>query len=184
MFYLGLVLFFGAHAFGAFFRGPRETLIAKLGAGGFKTLFSAVSLVGFLLIIVGWRSADQTIIYATPFWMRHITYALMLVALILLVAAYAPAGRIAAAAKHPMLAGVKVWAFSHLLVNGDMRSILLFGTFLVFAVADRIALKRRAEPTRDAGPLKNDLIVVVVATAAYAAIAFHLHRYIAGVALL
>lgn len=164
LFVLGLILFFGAHAFTAFARRPRARLVEKLGPGPYKGLFSLVSIAGFALIIVGWRYADASVLYATPPYMRHVTYLLMLIALILIVAAYAPAGRIAPAVKHPMLAAVKVWALAHLLVNGEVRSVLLFGAFLIFAAADRIAVKRRG-------------------AAAFLAILFYLHRYIAGVAL-
>ncbi|HNR78171.1 MAG TPA: NnrU family protein, partial [Parvularculaceae bacterium] len=103
--------------------------------------------------------------------------------LILLAAAYLPKGKIAAAAKHPMLAGVKLWAFAHLLVNGEVRSILLFGTFLAFGVIDRIAVKKRNEPTPTAGPVSNDAIAAVAGLGAWLAIFFVLHPYIAGVPL-
>ncbi|VAW06208.1 NnrU family protein, required for expression of nitric oxide and nitrite reductases (Nir and Nor) [hydrothermal vent metagenome] len=112
------------------------------------------------------------------------TYALMLIALILLVAAYVPAGRIAAAVKHPMLAAVKIWAFAHLLVNGEVRSVILFGAFLIFAVIARISAKRRGALTRAAGPWRNDGIAIVIGVAAYVGIVVYLHQYIAGVALL
>jgi len=183
IFILGLILFFAVHSFVAFFRKQRDNLIARIGEWPFKGLYSLISLAGFVMIIMGWPDADATALYVTPPYLRHITYALMAVAMILLVAAYAPAGRIAAAVKHPMLAGVKIWAFAHLLVNGEVRSILLFGAFLVFAVGDRIAVKRRNAPTPVAGPVRNDIIAIVIGLAAYALIALTLHRSIAGVAL-
>ena len=183
LFLLGLIIFFGAHFFAALMRGPRDAMIRKLGAGPYKGLYSLVSLAGFALIIIGWRGADASVIYATPAWMKHVVYLLMLIALILLSAAYAPKGKIAAAAKHPMLAGVKVWAFAHLLVNGEVRSILLFGSFLAFAVVDRIAVTKRNEQTPKAGPVMNDVIAVVVGAAAWAAIYLYLHRFIAGIPL-
>lgn len=183
LFIAGLIIFFGAHLFSALARGARGALISKLGEGPYKGLYSLVSLAGFVLIILGWRGADASVIYATPLWMRHVTYLLVLVAFILLAAAYLPAGRIAAAAKHPMLAGVKIWALAHLLVNGEVRSILLFGAFLAYGVIDRIAVKRRDAPVRAAGPVMNDVIAIGAGLAGYAAVAFYLHRYIAGVAL-
>lgn len=184
LFILGLIIFFGAHSFTAFARNARAGLIAKLGAGPYKGLYSLVSILGFALIIVGWRHADASALYAPPPFLRHVAYLLMPVALVLIVAAYAPAGRIAHAVKHPMLAAVKVWAFAHLLVNGEVRSVLLFGGFLIFAVADRIAVKRRNAPVRDAGPWRNDAIAVLAGAAAFAAVFLYLHRYIAGVALI
>ena len=183
LFLLGLIVFFGAHLFTAFARGPRAGLIAKLGAGPYKGLYSLVSLAGFILIIVGWRTADASILYATPAWTRHVTYILVLIAFIVLASAYVPAGKIAAAVKHPMLAGVKLWAFAHLLVNGEVRSVLLFGAFLAYAVIDRIAVKKRGEAGRAAGPVKNDIIAVAAGVLAFAAVALYGHRYIAGVAL-
>ena len=183
LFLLGLVIFFGAHLFTAFARGARAGVVAKLGDGPYKGLYSLVSLAGFILIIIGWRTADASVLYATPAWTRHVTYLLMLFAFILLAAAYLPAGKIAAAAKHPMLAGVKLWAFSHLLVNGEVRSVILFGAFLAYAVIDRIAVKKRGETGRAAGPVRNDAIAVVIGVAAFAAVAFYGHKYIAGVAL-
>ena len=183
LFLAGLIIFFGAHFFSGLARGPRASLIGKLGAGPYKGLYSLVSLAGFALIIIGWPKADTTILYTTPEVLRHLTYVLMLIAFILLAAAYLPAGRIAAMAKHPMLAGVKVWAFAHLLVNGDVRSVLLFGSFLAFAVIDRIAVKKRGDATPAAGPARNDMIAIGVGAAAWAGAAFFAHRYIAGVAL-
>lgn len=183
LFILGLIIFFGAHLITALARGARSAIISKLGERLYKGLYSLISLSGFVLIIIGWRGADASVLYATPLWMRHVTFLLVLISFILLAAAYLPAGKIAAATKHPMLAGVKVWAFAHLLVNGEMRSVMLFGAFLAFAVIDRIAVKRRNAPVRAAGPARNDIIAVVVGVGAYLAVAFFLHRYIAGVAL-
>lgn len=183
VFILGLLIFFGAHLFTAFARGARASLIAKLGEGPYKGLYSLVSLAGFVLIIIGWRTADAGLLYVAPGWARHITYALVLIAFILLAAAYLPAGRIAAAAKHPMLAGVKIWALAHLLVNGEIRSVILFGAFLAYAAIDRIAVKKRGETGRAAGPVSNDIIALAIGAVAFAAVAFWGHRYIAGVAL-
>ncbi|PQA86837.1 NnrU family protein [Hyphococcus luteus] len=183
LFLVGLIIFFGAHLFTGLARGARGALVAKLGEMPYKGLYSLVSLAGFVLIIIGWKTADASVLYVTPAWTRHITYLLVLIAFILLAAAYLPAGKIAAAAKHPMLAGVKLWAFAHLLVNGEVRSVILFGAFLAYGVIDRIAVKKRGETGRAAGPVMNDGLAVVVGAGAYAAIAFWAHKYIAGVAL-
>ena len=183
MFIGGLVLFFGTHYFTTFARGPRAALIGRLGEMPYKGLYALISLAGFILIVLGWSGADATVLYTTPLWLRPVTHGLMLVALVLIVAAYLPAGKVAAGVKHPMLAAVKIWAFAHLLVNGEVRSILLFGAFLAYAVIDRIAVKKRGDNGRPAGPARNDLVALIVGTAVYAAIFFYLHRYIAGVAL-
>ena len=182
-FLIGLIVFLGAHLFTALARGARANLISKMGDGAYKGLYSVVSLTGLILIIVGWPNADATVLYAPPAWLRHVTYLLMLIAFVLVAAAYLPAGKIAETVKHPMLASVKVWAFAHLLSNGEVRSLLLFGGLLAFAVIDRIAVKRRGEPVRTAASMKNDFIAIIVGVILYAAVFFFLHRYIAGVAL-
>lgn len=183
LFLSGLAIFFGSHLFTALARGPREALVKKLGAGPYKGLYSLVSLAGFALIVVGWRGADASTVYAPPEGGRHIAYLLTLFAFVMLAAAYAPAGKIAAAIKHPMLAGVKAWAFAHLLVNGELRSVILFGAFLAYGVIDRIAVKRRGDNGPAPGPWRNDVIAVVAGVAAWLAVYLFLHPYIAGVAL-
>jgi len=183
IFILGLIVFFGAHLFTPLMRGVREGLVKRLGPGGYRGLYSLVSAIGLTLIIVGWPHADRTVLYVAPYWVVYVAYGLTLIALILLAAAYLPKGKIAAAAKHPMLAGVKVWALAHLLVNGDVRSVLLFGSFLVYGAIDRIMVKRRGAPTAAAGPVHNDILVILVGAAVSAAIYLWAHRYIAGVDL-
>ena len=183
LFILGLIIFFATHLWTPIARGPREKLAGRLGEAGYKGLYSIVSAAGFALIIIGWRSADASALYAPPAWGRHVAYLLMLLALIALAAAYLPKGKIAAGLKHPMLAGVKLWALAHLLANGEVRSVILFGAFLAYGVFDRIAVKRRGAPVPAAGPIANVLFALAVGAAAWAAIYFFLHRYIAGVGL-
>lgn len=183
IFIAGLVIFFATHLFSAFARGARASIISKIGEGPYKGLYSLMALIGFGLIIWGWRRADKTVLYVSNFNFIYATYALMLIAMIFLAAAYMPRGRLAHALKHPMLAGVKLWAFAHLLVNGDVRSLILFGSFLAFGVLDRIAVKRRGAPIPERGPAINDLWVVLAGTALWALILVFLHRYIAGVEL-
>ncbi len=183
LFLAGLAIFFGTHFYTALARGSREGLVKRLGAGTYKALYSLLSIAGFALIVIGWPGADASALYTPPVWGRHVAYLLTLIFFILIAAAYLPAGRIASAAKHPMLLGVKVWAFAHLLANGDVRTTLLFGAFLAYGVIDRIALKRRGDNGRAAGPLRNDMIATGVGVAAWAAVYFFLHSYIAGVAL-
>ncbi len=180
---IGLAIFFATHLWTTLARDRRAALIDKIGAGPYRGLYSLVAIAGFALIVVGWRGADASLLYAPPAFLRHVAYLLMLIALIILASAYAPRGRIAAAVKHPMLAAVKIWAFAHLLANGEVRSVLLFGAFLAYAVIDRIAVKKRGERTPPAGPAANDLIAIAAGAVAWAAIYFFLHRYIAGVPL-
>ncbi len=183
LFILGLAIFFAAHFWTTLARKGRENLIAKLGGGPYRGLYSLVSIAGFALIVIGWPNADATVLYTTPAWMRYVAQLLMLLALIVLASAYLPKGKIAAAAKHPMLVSVKLWALAHLLVNGDVRSLILFGSFLAYAAIDRVAVKRRGEPTPVAGPARNDAIAVAVGLAAWIAIYLVLHQYIGGVSL-
>lgn len=182
---LGLVLFFAAHVFTTK-RDARAQAIAKLGEGTYKILYSLVSLAGLALIIWGYahyRSSGWIDVWYPPKAMKHITLALMLPAVVLVVASYLR-GRIYATLKHPMLAGVKLWAAAHLLANGDLGSIILFGSFLGWAVFDRITLKRRKDggaPPIPVGGVSNDLIAVAVGVVAYLALAFAFHPVVIGV---
>jgi uncharacterized membrane protein len=183
LFLAGIALFFIPHVFTAFWRDARSRFVNKLGAGPYKGLYSLLSAAGLVMIVVGWGGADARSLFVSPLWLRYVTQLLMLLALIALASAYLPKGRVAPALKHPMLAGVKLWAFAHLLVNGEVRSLVLFGAFLAYAVADRIAVKRRGEPTPAAGPWRNDIYPVAAGGAAWALIYYWLHPYIGGVAL-
>jgi len=182
---LGLVLFFAAHIFTTK-RDARAQAIARLGEGTYKILYSVVSLGGLALIIWGfahYRAAGMIPVWEPPVAFRHITVALMLPAVILVVASYMR-GRIYATLKHPMLAGIKLWAAAHLLANGDLGSIILFGSFLGWAVYDRISLKRRTDaggPPIPVGGVTNDLIAIAVGIVAYLALAFAFHPVVIGV---
>ena len=165
----GLVIFLGVHSIAIVAPGARASLRTRLGEGPWRGAYALVSLIGFVLIVYGFGLARQspTVLYAPPSWMRHITFLFMLPVFPLILAAYLP-GRIKAAMKHPMLAAVKFWAFGHLLANGMLSDVLLFGGFLAWAVADRISLKRRPQAIRTAPPGRfNDLIAVVFGLALY-----------------
>jgi uncharacterized membrane protein len=142
---LGLILFLGMHSVSIINSQWRTDLVARFGEIPWKALYGLLALVGFYLIISGYGAArlSPVVIYEPPVWMRHINLLLMLPVFPLLLAAYLP-GRIQSATKHPMLLAVKIWAVAHLLANGTLPDILLFGSFLAWAVADRISLKRRA----------------------------------------
>jgi uncharacterized membrane protein len=183
---LGLVLFLGIHSVAMLSPALRARMIHRLGEPAWKGLYALVSLIGFVLICYGFGSARQStvILYSPPLWLRHLALIVMLPVFPLLIAAYLP-GRIKAAAKHPMLAAVKFWAFAHLLANGSLADVLLFGGFLAWAVADRISMKRRAAPqvlrTAPAGPW-NDVIAVVLGLAIYALLIGWAHLRLFGVA--
>jgi uncharacterized membrane protein len=182
---LGLVLFLGAHTLTAQ-RKLRGRLIGAMGEGPYKIAYSVASLAGIALIVWGfghYRATDWIQVWSPPKALQHLNSALMLPAVILVVAAYIR-GRIYATLKHPMLAGVKLWAFGHLLANGDLGGIVLFGSFLAWAVYDRVSLKHRADPGGPpipVGGITNDLIAVVVGVVAYLALAFVFHPVVIGV---
>ena len=181
---LGLVLFLGMHSVEIFSSGLRANAVARMGERPWKGLYALISIVGFVLIIWGYSQARQApiMLYAPPVWMRHLSALIMLPVFPLLLAAYLP-GRIKAALKHPMLAAVKFWALAHLLANGMLADVLLFGSFLAWAVADRISFKRRvARPIPGAPPSKaNDVIAVVAGLAIYAVFVLWLHARLFGV---
>jgi uncharacterized membrane protein len=183
---IGLVLFLGAHSVRLFAEGFRDNLIARLGEGPWKGLYSLVSIVGFVLIIWGYAMArpDSTVLFEPPVWLKHIAILLNLVAFILFAAYLVPAGRMKARLGHPMLLSVKVWAFAHLLSNGRVAELVLFGAFLAWAILDFVANRRRdraAGTVRVAGPVRNDVIAVVVGVLIWAAILWRVHAWVIGV---
>lgn len=183
---LGLVLFLGVHSVSIVAPGWRDAQLARRGVPAWKGLYSVLSLVGFVLLVVGYGRArlDPVVLYVAPVALRHLALLLMLPVFVLLLAAYLP-GRIQAAAKHPMLAATKLWAVAHLLANGTLADVLLFGGFLAWAVADRISLKRRApRPVPGAPPrAANDAIALVGGLLLYGLFVVWGHRWLIGVAL-
>jgi uncharacterized membrane protein len=183
---LGLVLFLGAHSVRIYAADWRSTLIGRIGAGRFKLMVAVVSLVGFVLLVWGFgRSRGETIaIWNPPLPLRHVAALFTLVAFVLVAAAYVPANHVKAAIGHPMIAGVKAWALGHLLANGRLNDIVLFGTFLVWAVIDFIASRRRdraAGTVYPAGRFGRDAIVVVAGVVGWIVFAFYLHYPLIGV---
>ena len=180
---LGLVIFLGMHSIAIFAPASRERLRSRFGDNGWKGIYSVISLIGFVLLLYGFGLARQTpiVLYVPPAWLRHVTFLFMLPVFPLLIAAYLP-GRIKTATKHPMLAAVKFWAFGHLLSNGMLADVLLFGGFLAWAVLDRISLKRRVQVINTAPPGRfNDVIAVVVGLALYAFFILWAHVRLFGV---
>jgi uncharacterized membrane protein len=187
---IGLAAFLGVHSIAIVAPGLRGRAVAAVGEGAWKGLYALVSAVGLVLILYGFHLARQAplVLYTPPGWTRYLTWALMLPVFPLLVAAYLP-GRIRAAMKHPMLASVKFWAFAHLLSNGMLADVLLFGGFLAWAVLDRISLKRRPQSpapvgvaaARLAGARFSDLIAVVLGLALYALFIGWAHLRLFGV---
>jgi uncharacterized membrane protein len=186
----GLALFFIVHLV-PMLPALRAGLVERLGAGPYRGLFSVVSIAGLVLIVLGYGQLQglgrgNPELWTPPTWIKHVVLLLMLPAMVLLVAAYVPS-RIRSAVGHPMLAALAIWAFAHLLANGDLASLLLFGSFLAFAVIDRMSVMTRASP----GPLggakggaSHDMAVIALGLALYLLILFWGHAKLTGVPLL
>jgi uncharacterized membrane protein len=183
---LGLVLFLGVHSVRIVGDRWRAAQIARIGEGPWKGLYSLAAAVGLALIIWGYHlaQAQPVVLWTPPSWARHLGALLTVPAFVLLAAAYVPGNRIKAAVGHPMVAAVKTWAFAHLLANGTLAAVILFGAFLLWAVVDFASLRRRdrAAGTRyPAAAGSRDAIVLVVGLAAWALFAFLLHAWLIGV---
>ena len=182
---LGLMLFLGTHSISIFKPDLRANVVARFGVIPWQGVYAVLSLVGFMLILSGYGATHQSavLVYHPPTWMRHVALLLMLPVFPILFAAYLP-GRIQSAVKHPMLLAVKIWAVAHLLANGHLADLLLFGSFLAWAVADRISLKHRAGPPVQGAPPSraNDAIAIVAGLFTYLLFIFWLHKALIGVA--
>jgi uncharacterized membrane protein len=183
----GLVLFLGVHSVRVFAEDWRASTIASVGEKPWKGVYSLVSIAGFVLVVVGYGLArhNPVVLWSQPpVWTRHLASLLTLVAFVLLVAAYVPGNQLKAKLHHPMMLGVKVWALAHLLANNMLADVLLFGSFLLWAVlAYRAARQRDRAQGRvyPAGTVGRTAVAVVVGTLAWAAFAFWLHRVLIGV---
>ena len=183
---VGLVLFLGVHSVRIVAEGWRQRTIARLGEGAWKGLYSVASLLGFVALIWGYGQArlDPTVLWATPLWTRHLASLLVLLAFVLLVAAYVPRNHLKARLHHPMVLAVKVWALAHLLANNTLADLLLFGSFLLWAVLDFRAARgrdRRQGTVYPAGQAAKTAVTVVVGGAAWAVFAFWAHQALFGV---
>lgn len=181
---LGLIVFLGIHSVAIVAPAWRDARATR-NENAWKGVYSLISLVGLGLLIVGYGIArrDPVVLWSPPAGLRHLALLLMLPVFPLLLATYLP-GRISAWAKHPTLLAVKLWATAHLLANGTLNDVLLFGAFLTWAVADRIAVKRRTAPRRVAGaaPNKaNDWIAVGGGLVVYVLFVWRVHLWLIGV---
>ena len=187
MLVLGLVLFLGAHSVRIFADNARTRAIARLGEMGWKGLYSVVSLIGFGLIIWGFAQARQqpVVLWSPPAMLKHLNSLFTLLAFVLLAAAYVPRNSIRARLHHPMILGVKLWAFGHLLATATLADLGLFGAFLLWAVLDFRAARQRDRALGTVyapGATGPTVLAVVVGAAAWAAFAFWLHAAWIGVA--
>lgn len=183
---LGLVIFLGVHSIRIFAEDWRRRQIARIGEGRWKGLFALASVIGLVLIIIGFGEArvDPVLLYAPPAWLRHLNILFTLIAFLLVIAAYVPRNSFKAKIGHPMLAGVKIWAFGHLLAIGMLRDVVLFGAFLLWAIVDFVVSRRRdraAGVVYPAGSLRGNLITLAVGMIAWILVAFWLHRLLIGV---
>jgi uncharacterized membrane protein len=183
---LGLVLFLGVHSTRIVADGWRTSTIARLGEKPWKGVYALLSIAGFVLLVIGYGAARQSpvVLYAPAAWTRHLAALLTIPAFVLVVAGYVPRNSIKRAVGHPMVAGVKIWAFAHLLANGTLVDVLLFGSFLAWAVLSFTAARRRdraAGTVYATGSGMGNALTAAIGLVAWAAFAFALHRPLIGV---
>jgi uncharacterized membrane protein len=184
---IGLVIFLGVHSLRIVADDWRAAQLARIGEQKWKGWYSLASALGLVLIVWGYgmTRASPIVVWDPPAWTRHATALLTLFAFLLIAAAYVPGNRIKAALGHPMVAGVKLWAFAHLLSNGRLGDVLLFGTFLVWAALDFVSARKRdrAAGTRyPAGTTAGDVKTIIGGVIVYVLFAFFLHKWLIGVA--
>ncbi|MEP0520423.1 MAG: NnrU family protein [Hyphomicrobiales bacterium] len=184
---IGLALFLGAHSTRIFLEPLRMSIINASGDGLWKAGHTVLSVAGLVLIVLGFRSAapDAQALWVPPFALLHVVPLLMLLSFIILVAAYVPAGRIKGTLKHPMVVAVVIWSGAHLLVNGMEHEVYLFGAFFVWAVLNFLSARwrdRQMALTYIPGPLRNDLICIVLGTLLWAGFVFFAHEWLFGIA--
>ncbi len=183
---LGLVLFLGVHSTRVFAEGARRRWLGRVGEMPYKAIYSVVSLIGFALVIWGYGLARQqpVVLWTPPRAMNHVAALLVLVSFVLLVAAYVPRNAIKARLHHPMVLGVKVWAFAHLLANGTLADVVLFGALLLWAVLSFRAARQRdraGDVRYAAGTTGGTIATLAIGLVAYGVFAFWLHAWLIGV---
>ncbi|WP_112994325.1 NnrU family protein [Hyphomicrobiales bacterium] len=185
---LGIIIFLGMHLIRVVAPGFRAGIIERRGKGTWRGIYAILSLIGLCLIIYGFGQArtETGMLYDPPVFLRHIALLLMLFAFVFLAAGFLPAGRIAVAVKHPQILSIKTWALAHLLANGETSSVLLFGSFLAWAVILRISLKHRERAGERVLPVfkssTNDVLAIVIGLVAYGLFVWKLHEWLIGVA--
>jgi uncharacterized membrane protein len=181
---LGSILFFGVHSVQIIRPGIRQEIVDRKGVNAWKGPYALIAIIGLVLIVYGYGEARQTsaLLYAPPPQLRHLALLLLVPVFPLLIAAYVP-GRIKAAVRHPMLVATIIWAFAHLLVNGSVADVWLFGLFLVWATVDLVSVVSRGSDLAHTLPSSryNDLIAIAAGLVIYALFITHIHRWITGV---
>ena len=184
---IGLILFFIVHGISIVNEPWRDRMVLKLGERFWKGLYALFSIIGIILVIRGYAMVrtESVVLYFSPAWLSHLAMLLMLPVFPLLLATYFPA-RISAFVRHPMLLATVLWAFAHLLVNGRLADVLLFGSFLVWAVFDLLSMRRRTQRPVPGAPDSrfNDLIALIVGLGIFGIFVVWLHTVLIGVQLL
>ena len=183
---LGLLIFLGIHSVRIVADGWRSAMVQRIGDGGWKGLYTVASVAGLALIVWGYGVARQqpVVLWASPVWTRHLAALLTLPAFVMIAAAYVPGNAIKARLKHPMVLGVKVWAFAHLIANNTLADVLLFGGFLLWAVVDFRSLRQRdraANVVVAPGRMGPTVMAVLAGLAGWAVFAFWAHSAFIGV---
>jgi uncharacterized membrane protein len=183
---LGLLIFLGAHSIRIFAEDWRQARIVQMGPKGWRAAYSVASIVGLVLVIWGYGIArrEPVVLWTPPVWAPHVAGLLTLFAFILFPAAHAPGNHFKALLKHPMVIGVGLWALAHLLANGTLNAVVLFGAFLVWACVDLVSARRRDRAQQvvyPPGNLSRDVMPVVAGFIGWAVFAFWLHGWLIGV---
>ena len=180
---VGLILFLGTHSAGTLAPGLRSRVVPRIGEGPYKGLYSLISIAGFALIIIGFGEvhADNSSVYIPLPALRYLAAILMIPALVLVTASFLPPGHMKRAVVHPLLIGTILWALAHLFVNGDLAGVVLFGTFLMWAVVDLVLQPRRV-PAPSPSAVRSDVLALVVGLGLYAVLIWRAHAWLFGVA--
>lgn len=180
---IGLLLFFGAHSISIINEPWRDQVVARIGRERWRAIYSLLAIAGLACIVWGYGAArpEATVLYVPPAWLRSVAMVGMVFVFPMFLASILP-GRISAALKHPLLVATKLWAMLHLLTNGSTADLLLFGSFLTWAVIDRISFKRRTQRQIPAVPPGrwNDLIAVVIGVVIYIVLIAGGHIWLTG----
>ncbi len=186
IFIIGIIVFLGSHSVRIFADPWRTRMIHQLGEKKWKGLYSLFSLFGFILLIIGYSQARQNtiLIWQPPIFMTHLAVLLNLFTFILLASSAPNNNAIRLKLKHPMILGVKVWALAHLLANGSLIDLILFGSFLIWAVLDFRSARNRPNSSNETPviSLKATLIAIFFGIAVWLAFIFGLHQWLIGVA--
>lgn len=184
IFIIGLIIFFAIHHIRQVAPGVRDSAIERFGLQGYKGIYSLIALLGLALIIAGWIMGrpDTADLYIAPDWGRHVTSLIVLFAFIFIISANMPTGRIKSTLQHPMSIGIILWSAGHLLANGDLMSVLLFGLFILSSVWHIFAANGRGDPKPQFAGYQGDFGAIGIGVIAYAVFAFWLHGPLIGVA--